>query len=314
MSSVTLIVPVYNVQQWLSQCVDSIMRQTISDWRLILVDDGSTDKSSEICDSYAAKDGRISVIHKQNGGLSSARNAGLDVATSEFVIFIDSDDEVHPELISHLLTMQTATGADICSGNTVYQTNYKFKPIVDERFDEYTPEKAIETTLYQRNGLLNSAWNKLYKRELFDGLRFTEGIGYEDLDIFYKVYARANKFAYSRQVTYLYRANPTSYINTWSKSRLDVLTVVDKIVDYMAENGNTTLQQAAADRRFSANFNIFNLATINHEQGVADKCWQVIRERRISELVDSRVRAKNKIGAFTALFGRKFTELIIKIL
>jgi glycosyltransferase involved in cell wall biosynthesis len=288
------------------------MRQTVSDWRLILVDDGSTDKSSEICDDYASKDKRISVIHKQNGGLSSARNAGLDIATSEFVVFIDSDDEVHPELISLLLKMQSSTDADICSGNTVYRSSYKFKPIVDERFVEYSPQKAIETTLYQRKGLLNSACNKLYKRKLFDGLRFTEGIGYEDLDLFYKVYAKANKFAFSRQVTYLYRTNPTSYINTWSKSRLDVLNVVDKIVDYMAVNGNAALQKAASDRRFSANFNIFNLATINHERAVADRCWHVIKERRLSELVDPRVRAKNKIGAFTAIFGRKFTELIIK--
>ncbi len=288
------------------------MRQTVSDWRLILVDDGSTDKSSEICDNYASKDKRISVIHKQNGGLSSARNAGLDIATSEFVVFIDSDDEVHPELISLLLKMQSSTDADICSGNTVYRSSYKFKPIVDERFVEYSPQKAIETTLYQRNGLLNSACNKLYKRKLFDGLRFTEGIGYEDLDLFYKVYAKANKFAFSRQVTYLYRTNPTSYINTWSKSRLDVLNVVDKIVDYMAVNGDAALQKAASDRRFSANFNIFNLATINSERAVADRCWQVIKERRLSELVDPRVRAKNKIGAFTAIFGRKFTELIIK--
>jgi glycosyltransferase involved in cell wall biosynthesis len=288
------------------------MRQTFDDWHLILVDDGSTDSSPKLCDYYASLTHRITVIHKPNGGLSSARNAGLDIADAEFVIFIDSDDEVHPDLISLLLKMQSETGADICTASNVNQTEYTFKPIHDEDYTIYTPNKAIETTLYQREGLVNSACNILYKRELFDDLRFTEGIGYEDLDFFYKIYSKANKIAHTKQITYLYRANPTSYINTWSKSRLDVLTVVDTIVDYMTNHGTPELQRAAADRRFSAYYNIFNLATVNNEQAIADRCWQVIKEQRINELLDVHVRPKNKIGALTSLLGRKITEQIIK--
>jgi glycosyltransferase involved in cell wall biosynthesis len=312
MSKVSIIVPVYNTQQWLRLCVDSIVCQSVADWQLILVDDGSTDASPAICDEYAARHPRVNVIHKPNGGLSSARNAGLDVADGEFVIFIDSDDEVHPDLISLLLTMQSATDADICSASFVNRETYTFRQLHNEKFAVYTPEQAIATTLYQRKGLVNSVCNVLYKRHLFHSMRFTEGIGYEDLDFFYKIYAKANVIAHSSQVTYLYRANPTSYINTWSKSRLDVLTVTDRLVDYMSTHGSVELQKAAADRRFSAYFNIFNLATINNEPAVAQRCWKVIAERRLGELLNPNVRLKNKLGALVALCGRRFTAWIAK--
>lgn len=314
MPKVTLIVPVYNVQRWLRPCVNSIMRQTFEDWHLILVDDGSTDSSPKLCDYFASLSPRITVIHKPNGGPSSARNAGLDAATGDFIYFADADDQVHPELLSLLLNEQEATDADICTAANVNVEQYEFKPVTFGKYEVFTPTKAIEQTLYQTGKLWCSACNMLYRRSLFDNLRFTEGTRYEDLDFFYKIFERANKIAYTNQVTYHYRANPESYINTWSAGRLDVLNVVDKLADYMAEHGTPDLQTAAADRRFSAYYNIFTLATANNEQAVADRCWAVIKQRRISELLNPHVRPKNKLGALVALFGRKFTELIIKIL
>ena len=123
MSEISIIVPVYNVDQYLENCIESILNQTFKDYELILIDDGSTDKSGEICDKYEKKDNRIKVIHKYNGGLSSARNAGLDLACGKYIGFVDSDDSIHPEMYEILYDLQQIYNADIsvCSFKKVYE-------------------------------------------------------------------------------------------------------------------------------------------------------------------------------------------------
>jgi glycosyltransferase involved in cell wall biosynthesis len=309
MKTVSIIVPVYNGQQWLKHCVKSIMHQSEPHWQLILVDDGSTDASPQMCDEYAAADSRISVIHQPNQGLSAARNAGIDIATGDFLFFVDADDVLHHSALAMLLEMYRATEAQICIGGTLYAEKCEFGTLNFTAYKELTSEQAIKRVLYQRHKLINSMCNTLISSKLFKGLRFTVGLYYEDLDIFYKVYARAENIAYTSQITYHYRTNPESFINTWSESRLDVLTVVDNLVQYMAQHGSAALQRAAADRRFSAYYNMFVLAAQNQRQDICNRCWAVIREQRLASLINPHVRLKNKIGALVSYLGKHPTTL-----
>jgi glycosyltransferase involved in cell wall biosynthesis len=312
MKTVSIIVPVYNAQQWLKLCLESIVHQTESCWQLILVDDGSTDASPQICDEYAAADSRISVIHQPNRGVSAARNAGIDVATGDFLFFVDADDVLHHSALAKLFEMHRMTEAQICIGGTLYAEECEFDTLDFTAHKELTSEQAIKRVLYQRHKLINSMCNTLISSELFKDLRFTVGLYYEDLDIFYKVFARATNIAYTSEITYNYRSNPNSFINTWSESRLDVLTVVDNLVQYMAQHGSAAVQRAAADRRFSAYYNIFALAAKNNRADICDRCWAVIREQRLASLINPHVRLKNKIGALVSYLGKGITTAVAK--
>ena len=191
--AVSIIVPVYNAEKHLRECIDSVLAQTFADWELILVDDGSTDSSNKTCREYAAKDSRIRLIEKVNGGLSSARNAALDIAGGEYVFFLDADDELYPHTINLLYAIAAKETSDFVIGRMVYNYN---KPDISVRNGYKTScgdaKRIYKNILYQRNSVDNGAWAKLYYRSLFDGLRFYDG-WFEDLEIFHKIVFRAKK-------------------------------------------------------------------------------------------------------------------------
>lgn len=199
----SIIVPVYNVQSYLNRCISSIVNQTYRNLEIILVDDGSTDNSGKLCDSYALHDNRIKVIHKTNGGLSSARNAGLSVVTGHYIGFVDSDDYIEPNMYELLLESMRGLHADIvCAETFIERGNHKkYHP----RFKEncvFTHEEALNILL---DGSLDTAvWNKLYKASLFKNLTFIEGRIYEDVGFLYKVFDKANVVAYVNKPLYHY--------------------------------------------------------------------------------------------------------------
>lgn len=314
MPKISVIVPVYNASKWLPQCVCSIVRQSETDWQLILIDDGSTDGSNKMCDDYADSDARIIALHKENGGPSSARNMGIRRADGDFIVCIDADDEIHVDLLAFLLKLNKKSGADVCAASAVRKLEHKFESLDESDYKVYDARNVIERILYQRKNFLNSIWNILYRRELFNGLELTEGLWYEDLDFFYRILHRAKSVCHSNQITYLYRDTPTSYMNTWSHERLDVLRVVDNMVEYMANNETSELQRAAADRRFSAYFNMFALGAAHGELDICDRCWHVIKEQRGSELCNKKVRLKNKLGALLSYLGKSVTIAVAKVI
>lgn len=179
MSKISVIVPIYNVEKYLDKCVSSIVGQTYSDIEIILVDDGSPDGCPAMCDEWEKRDSRIRVIHKENGGLSSARNAGLDVAGGEYISFVDSDDYISESMLEALLGAIEKAGADICSCGivNVYE---------DGREEAWNIKDMIGDSELFLRGLYNdsavpvAAWNKLYKRELWSKMRFPEGRLCED--------------------------------------------------------------------------------------------------------------------------------------
>lgn len=308
---VSVIMPVYNVERYLRAAIDSVLAQTYPHWELILVDDGSTDSSPEICDEYAANP-QITVYHTANGGLSAARNYGLRHSTAPWVLFVDSDDMIHPQCLAALMEVQKHSQCDIVSATAQEDTEPHFRRIGVPTMRVHTWEKAVELTLYQRCGMLNSMCSKLFARRLFEQEQFTEGILYEDLDIFYRMYDKVERVATTRARLYFYRMRAGSIIHTWNEHRADVLTVMAKMEAYMAKR-HPQLLKAARDRRLSANFNIFLLATANGQKEIADRCWKVICALRGASLFNPKVRFKNHVGCLVSYLGRGVMNAIGRI-
>lgn len=203
---ISVIVPCYKVEDYLDECVRSIVNQTYKHLEIILVDDGSPDNCPQICDKWSKKDSRIKVIHKQNGGLSSARNAGLDIATGKYVSFIDSDDFIDETFIESLYFNLIQNDADISCCGYYHYFNEELKEIrhfrnIELLMDSCEAIKKMNTVGYFGVG----SWNKLYKTKLFENIKFPIGKLSEDWFILYKLIHKANKIFYNSQPKYYYR-------------------------------------------------------------------------------------------------------------
>lgn len=231
MPEISIIVPVYNVESYLHQCIDSILAQTFSDFELILVDDGSTDQSGKICDEYAKEDGRIKVIHKKNGGLSDARNAALEGAAGKYIGFVDSDDYVDPKMYETMYEAVKHTSTDIvcCAMDYFYDGS--------SRMEGKWPDIS-EAILYERRDFIEnfypltkeiiraSACNKLYTRRIFDQIRFPVGKKYEDSYVRLDILDKANKVLILPDALYFYRQRNGSIMTTVSEGNLDEVAFV----------------------------------------------------------------------------------------
>ena len=177
---ISVIVPVYNAGKYLHRCVDSILAQTFTDFELLLIDDGSKDRSASICDEYAAKDARVRVFHKENGGVSSARNVGLDNANGDYIMFVDSDDYMLP----HMCELMTATiehkKADLVVCGTTETGGGYWRPVADEDYSLAQLKENFVPLLHTE--LLSPPWNKIFKRSVIGEQRFLEDVSFgEDL-------------------------------------------------------------------------------------------------------------------------------------
>ena len=208
---ISIIVPVYNVEKYLAQCLESLIHQTLQEMEIVLVNDGSTDDSGLICRAYAEKDSRIKVYSKTNGGLSDARNYGLRQATSKVVGFVDSDDYVDIDMFRKLLELKQKTNAEIAVGG-VKMATYDGKVYMVRAVDIETVSNrhdAMEELLKSKK-ILNSVCNKIFDISLFEQIEFPVGKLYEDEYVTYKLFDRANTIAMTNQVFYYYRSNPGS--------------------------------------------------------------------------------------------------------
>lgn len=221
---ISVIVPVYNVEKYLGCCIDSIAAQTWKDLEIILVDDGSTDASGAICDAYAGRDSRIKVIHKKNGGMSSARNAGLEIAAGEYVGFVDSDDFIMPDMyeVLYRACVEHHAALSVC-GNRVIDENgrvLRYEFCTDDRI-MLSAEEAIEGLL-TREKCDPVAWNKLYRKELFSGIRYPAGVCYEDQSVTVRLFHKAGTVYHVGQALYVYRIRSGSITHIpFGSCRLD---------------------------------------------------------------------------------------------
>lgn len=206
---VSVIIPVYKVEQYLERCVRSVTSQTYDNLEILLIDDGSPDRCGEMCDSFAAEDRRIRVIHQKNGGLSAARNTGIDASSGQWLFFIDSDDFIHRDCIGKLLAAAETSGADIASCGFEKTEDDTIRG--DVRFpatEVISRDEAMRRLFLEED--TSFAWGKIYRRELFQGIRFPEGRTFEDLATTHLLVNRCREVACVSAPYYGYFRNPAS--------------------------------------------------------------------------------------------------------
>lgn len=211
---ISVIVPVYNVEHYLNRCVDSILAQTYSDLEILLVDDGSTDGSGELCDAYARQDARVQVIHKKNGGLSDARNCGIEHAKGRYFCFVDSDDGIAPQMIEVLYRNLLNAGADV-SAVALKCFSTEELPVIEDALKkvQYMTGKEALRSILQSEELGDFAVNKLYKRELFENVCYPLGRMMEDQGTTYKLLDKCQGVAYCPVPLYFYYQRPDSILH-----------------------------------------------------------------------------------------------------
>ena len=240
---VSVIIPVYNMERYLDRCVESVLRQSYSKLEIILVDDGSADHSGTLCDEWADRDPRIRVIHKKNGGLSDARNAGIDISTGEYLTFIDSDDYVADNMIERLYTALTTNQADmsICNFSFVDEDGNPLSgrnPCCPVRDETITGAEAISKLALDQGWVFHLAWNKLYKKELFSDIRYPVGKYAEDAFIGHRLFGKCNRISCISDVCCYYTQRSGSIMHSkTAKSYLhDVESYLDRAI-YCYEKG-----------------------------------------------------------------------------
>ncbi|MBU5487107.1 glycosyltransferase [Clostridium sp. MSJ-8] len=239
---VSIIVPVYNVEAYLDKCVTSLVMQTYKNIEIILVDDGSTDSSSKICDKWSIRDSRIRVIHKENQGLSAARNDAIDIARGKLFAFVDSDDFVVEDMIATLIYYQNKFNADIVQGEFCKFIDGDEIPIIDKpiKYNIVTGIEAIKNIYYKKPSVESIVvWNKLYNADLFKKIRFPIGKIHEDEFTTYKLFYLASKVIYINKVIYLYRQRNQSIMSEgFNIKRLQWLEANEERIDFIDKNIN----------------------------------------------------------------------------
>lgn len=231
MSTISIIIPIYNVEKYIHRCVDSVINQTYTNLEIILVDDGSPDNCGKICDEYAMKDNRIKVIHKENGGLSEARNHGIDSATGEWLFFLDSDDWIYPQTIEKLYI--GATENNVSVSMCAYEETDSKSPVVDDskKSTLWTPKD-----LYLKHHVTaTTAWGKLYHKDCFENIRYPVGKIHEDEFVTYKILFAQEKIAFINQPYYAYFINNEGITKgKWNPKRLVVINAFEEQYNFFA--------------------------------------------------------------------------------
>lgn len=236
---VSVIIPIYNVEKYLEECVESVLCQTYQNLEILLVDDGSPDGCGAICEEYAQKDKRVKVIHKENGGLSDARNAGLDVCRGDYIVFVDSDDCIHPQMIERLYNLLMKYQADmaICSFQDIEENEMPLYAKYDVQGKEYCFEKEnIMNQLQSRNLLTVVAWNKIYKARLFENIRYPKGYIHEDEFVIHKLLHLCTRTVYTEEKLYYYRKRGDSIMGNISPKKIqDIYLAYEDRISFLEE-------------------------------------------------------------------------------
>lgn len=252
---ISIVVPVYNVAEVMRRCVESVLPQMSDGAELILVDDGSTDGSAHICDEYAQTPG-VTVIHKPNGGLSSARNAGIDAAKGDYLLFLDGDDYLRPGSIRLLAELARGSGIfDFIQFSYDEVTDYSDRRAAGpvSGLSEVTDRRRMFELKFQLGGIGASACTKLIARDVFDTLRFKEGIIHEDEEFTIHLINRAKRAVYIDNALYMYVQRPGSIITAgFSPQKLDIIPVLEEQIEILGSNGYNDLADLVKNRLFTA--------------------------------------------------------------
>ena len=227
MPKISVIVPVYNVEKYIDKCLKSLTQQTLQDIEIIIVNDGTLDKSVEIIEKYVKENpSKIKYYEKENGGLSSARNYGLEYATGDYIAFLDSDDYVETNMYEEMYSLAKKENADMVECDFIWEWEYG-KKIFDKRREYKSKEEMMKKPRVV-------AWNKIYKREIINKykIRFPEGLIYEDMEFFYKLLPHLNKISYINKYFVYYTQREDSITNKQTQKVEDIFKILDNIFDY----------------------------------------------------------------------------------
>ena len=308
---ISVIVPVYNVEKYLDKCVESIVNQTYKDLEIILVDDGSPDNCPAMCDEWAKKDDRIKVIHKENGGLSSARNAGLDVAVGEFLAFADSDDYLYSQSFEYMLNAIQEYEADIamCSTVSIDQKGNLISKNVLNRNAVYSAGEIVENFVIPLN---TAVWNKLFRSDCIANYRFPNGkVHGEDLVFITKLITTKTRLVTIDYVGYCYKKNPNSITNSeFSEKRFDEVECKDISYDNLISAFPKYKEQALV-WRFNARLNLWSALSLTYCNDFTDKekeykCWLKDNFKAVCPYLSRKVK-------FKYFFLRNFKRIYVLI-
>lgn len=240
LQKVSVVVPIYNVEKYINRCIDSILNQSYKNLQVILIDDGSPDRCGTIADNYAKKDGRVEVIHKSNGGLSDARNFGIEKIVGEFTLFVDSDDWLETDMIRTMVEAINKFDADVVQ--TAFYYAYKEYLLFDDRHYLETDSPVIlnnNELMYElivNEKVKNFAWGKLYKTQLIKDTPFRKGVLFEDVFWAHKVMSRVNKYVIIHKPLCYYLQREDSIVSTYTVRNLDILIGLEERHKFVEEN------------------------------------------------------------------------------
>lgn len=291
---ISIIVPIYKVEQYLDRCIESIINQTYKNLEIILVDDGSTDQCPHMCNLWAERDSRIKVIHKDNGGLSDARNAGLEVATGEYLAFVDSDDWIEKRYVEFLYNAIIQTDADMsaCQVRSVLENEEVFT--VEEQqlqIETFTTEEALYSLI---NGCVFRAvaWNKLYKRAFIIDEKFKVGKLHEDEFFTYRIIDKCSLLAWVDTPLYNYRQRSGSIMDTYSIRHLDVLEAI---------LGRLEMLRDKYPKLYLHDKVTFCVSCLNHYCGMINGRFGEEKQLAKKQILNYRARVKFSIREWSAL-------------
>jgi len=241
---ISVIIPIYNVEQYLERCVKSVQNQTFTNLEIILVDDGATDSSGAICDRLAESDRRIKVIHQENAGLACARNSGLEIYTGDYVCFIDSDDYIHPEYIRYLhrLCVDNCCKMAYCESVTTHEDSYQSSLDLVKPYVVFESHDLLNLFFGPDHSTIVVAWNKLIRRDVVGNVRFEPGIIHEDEATTFKFIYNAGRVTYTKNVLYYYFSREDSITGQpFGVRNLDILKGYENRLKFYGEKGETDL-------------------------------------------------------------------------
>lgn len=298
---ISVVMAARDASKWVGDAVRSVLAQDMRALELIMVDDGSRDDTIILAHEAAAGDKRLIILEQPQKGLSAARNAGIGRARGKWIAFADADDIVDSRMLSTLLGVARTRRTQAVSSPLqpfLRKPSRSLRNPGDSRL--YDSRVAVAMALLRR-GLDSSVCGKLYSRELFEGLRFTEGKHYEDLDIFYRLWLRSDGVAHVHFPLYFYRQHPESFLHRWSPARTDVLDVTMRMERFMREQCPELLSVARV-RSFRAACNVMRAMRLHgiQEPDVRNRCLEIIAGRRSDVLFGHGPRLRDKMAALAA--------------
>lgn len=310
---ISVVIPVYKVEKFLDRCLNSVINQNYKNIEIILIDDGSPDNCGEICDSYAERDNRIKVIHKSNGGLSSARNVGIEASNGKYITFIDSDDVISFNYISSLYNnlVKTRSEISICGYQFVGET--EIPDLVEDisgKIEIFDSKKALELMLYQKK-INNSAWGKLYLKTIFDDIKYPEGKIYEDIATTYKTFLKSNTICIDTAKYYFYTRRNDSISCSFNEKTFDIIENVRLMEEDLLKYPR--FKKPCNSRVLNAEFFLIRQLDKKSNFEMYNFIIKDIRKRRLSVLLDYRTRFKTKMGIMISFVGIDLLKKIYQI-